>query len=229
MKKLATFILVALVTICANAQSDIVGGTHKVKKEKTLRCGIEAYVGGSWYSIDGYKAKNGKGGSDIEANFVITGPLKPSNPEGRWYGEASIGFEYHDGKVESEKQSYSNSNEEDISFYELFNIGVKAKYLLNPLTTHGKWFISARLTVCPLVGGLPTLKDSSVSNGRYSYIGTSSLGLGTGAGLSVSYEWKHFGIGIEGSGKIVSTYSDSGGKNAINALYGFKWNIKYIF
>lgn len=228
-RNLTTFIFVALFAICANAQSDIVGGGGKVKKEKNLRCGVEAYLGAGFCSIDGYEVKNGKAGADLEANFIIAGPLKPSNPEGRWYGEMSIGFGFFSETVESEKQSSYSSYEEDISIYELFKIGVKAKYLLNPLATRGKWFIGARLSCCPLVCGLPTFNDSSISGRSHRYLGSSSsMGLDSGLGLSASYEMKHFGIGIEAFGKLMSPYSDSE-SSAIDAMYGVRWDVKYIF
>lgn len=221
MKRFSFIVVLAMLTLFANAQSsNIVGGKSKVKKEKVNKWGIEVEGGYANYSIKNYSCESG---FSIEPRVVFSSPINPRNPEGRWYGELSVGLSFYTGKAEYEKKkSYAS---EDIFFAEMFNMGIKAKYLLNPLTTRGKWFLSPKLQVCPLALGVP--KDKGGKNDYHNL--DSEFGVSIGLGASIDYEAKHWGISLGGYGKMATGYSSSSDTSGSFSLYGATAAFKYLF
>lgn len=87
-------------------------------------------------------------GSTFGGYFVCQGLLKPRNPECRWAYEVGFGISVSTATLEYDGKY--KSTDEEVTTCRILDIPCSIKYSLNPLSTRGKWYLNAGLSVCPL-------------------------------------------------------------------------------
>ncbi len=219
MKKILMILLMAATCLAtANAQSDLVGG-GKVKKEKKTKMGIALGAGSMGYSADQYSVSFGFLGS---INFIMTMPFN-KNPESRWLGEMTIGLNYCKNNVEWDKSSRSKTS---TTLLEIPNIGVKCRYILNPMSTRGKWYIYPGISFCPLAT-FPVNETSSVNKNNKT-LADDGPGLTFGGECGFGFAAKHLGFSVGPFIKIATSYSSKSNSTS-PAMYGGQFNLHYMF
>lgn len=192
----------------------IVGGSKKVKKEKKQKMGLELVLGHANYSLKDFDCTGGVFG---ELKFIMTAPLG-KQPDPRWVGELGIGLGFYNGSA-TEKKAYASKD--DISYAELFNISMRARLILNKYSTRGKWYLYPGLDICPLVVGMPSVKESSskYSSSTYKHL-DAGAGVNIGFNGGLGFEAKHIGFTVGGFAKIGASYSsETSGSLSTTGLY----------
>ena len=191
---------------------------QKVKVDKKIKTGVSLNAGMLTYSIEDFSISPG---ILFGGNFVATAPLT-KKAENRWIGEFSIGLDYCSNSVEKNNRRSSKDNE---GFFEI-PIGIRFRYILNPLGTRGFWYVYPGMTVSGLTM-VPMEKSTKVNKSTSKYVGTEA-GMSIGAECGVGYATRHLGLSVGPFIKIGTKYSskDSG---ASPALYGGYATLYYMF
>lgn len=196
--------------------------TGKVKKEKTQKSGITVKGGMASYSIsDAWDCESGAFG---EIYWSVSGLMKPHKPECHWGWEIGLGLDFYTGKVNDSSKSSRYSTPEDILTIGLFTIPMNVKYILNPLSTRGKWIAKLGIDMCPLEVGVPNETEGS---SRYSRHLESTLGVRVGGDAQFGYEAKHWGFSVGGFAGVMGPYS--GESSTSTSMYGYYASFQYYF
>ena len=214
MKKLLLFCCMLLAT-SAFSQSG------KVKKEKTVKQGIVVKGGMASYSIDGWDCDAGFTG---EVYWSLSGLLKPKNTESHWAFETGLGIDF--SKSKAVYSGRKRGIDEDIFCIGLFTIPCNAKYILNPLSTRGKWIVKAGIDFCPLEIGVPQEKEGKAISSYYHLESTVGMKIGIDGGLG--YEGKHWGLYAGGFGGMMTPWSSEASLNS-GTMAGFYASLHYFF
>ena len=218
MKKLLFMLLIVATSVStANAQSDLVGG-GKVKKEKKTKLGVGITGGTMGYSFDNYSVDNGL---LFGANFIVTTPLS-KNPEARWLGEFSIGFDLCKNEAKSD---YGSSYDTSCTTIDFFNLDVRFRYILNPMSTRGKWFVYPGFAIS--LANIPLGKTSSSKYAKGKRLET-KVGMGLTGECGIGYATKHLGFSAGPFAKVGAVLSDKDGGTA-PLMYGGALTLFYMF
>lgn len=218
MKKMFLMLLIATIGIStSSAQDDLIGG-GKVKKEKKIKMGLSLGVGTMGYSASQYSISYGILGS---VGYVATMPLN-NNPESRWLGEMGINISYCKNDAKWEKSSLSKPNSK---LLEIPNISIRLRYILNPLSTRGKWYVYPGLSVCP-IATFPVNGTSNVNTKHKTLSNEFGATLSVEGGLG--FAARHFGLSVGPFVKIGAPYSSKADGNS-PLLYGGILSLLYMF
>lgn len=205
------------VFLCAQS----VHGGKKVKREKTEKIGFAVVGGIEKMSIGDYSGS----GSTFGGYFVCQGLLKPRNPECRWAYEVGFGISVSTATLEYDGKY--KSTDEEVTTCRILDIPCSIKYSLNPLSTRGKWYLNAGLSVCPLAIVPAGEKKGSLG---YTHLDNGSLAVSAGINAGIAYEAKHWGLGLNGFAGIASSYStDTDIDTDLFNSYGTTISLKYLF
>lgn len=191
----------------------------KVKKHRTNQMGIMVKMGTVSYSLDGWDCTSNPFG---QVYFMFGGPMKPKNPECRWFFETGLGFDYYSGKASHKGDRYGS--DEDILMMGLLTIPAKAKYVINPLSTRGKWNLNAGIDFCPLLIGVPT--DETSGKSSYHHLG-SDIGAKFNVEGGLGYETNHWGVSIGAFAGVTVIYSSDPQKGSGPTMTGLFGSVQY--
>lgn len=218
-------ILLASLMMPAFLCAQSVHGGKKVKREKTEKSAIAVVGGIENMSIGDYSGS----GSTFGGYFMYQGLLKPRNPECRWAFEVGFGLSVSTANLEYDGKNKKSFDEEEVTTFRMFDIPCNIKYSLNPLSTRGKWYLKAGLSVCPLAYVPKGEKKGSLG---YTHLDNGSLAVSAGINAGIAYEAKHWGFGLNGFAGIASSYStdtDTDIDSDLFKSYGTTITLKYLF
>lgn len=210
-----------LFTTTAFAQTPNGGG--KVKKVKTTKSAIVVKGGMASFSVENWKSDPSL---FVQAHWGLNGLFKPRNPESHWGYEIGVGFDYYGGSAHYEGEKRT-TGDENILMLGLFDIQFNVRYILNPLSTRGKWMLKGGADICPLEVGVPTEEYSSKSS--YTHLKTGGVGTKLNLDASFGYEAKHWGIFAGGFAGIMTPYSSDESSSGVPTNYGYYASLQYYF
>ncbi len=208
------FVLMALLVCSTSIYA------QKVKKEKKVKSGVSMNAGMMTYSADQHSVSSGIFGG---LNYVMTTPMS-KNPESRWLWEISLGLDFCSNKVEPEKMRSGSDNE---TFFEVINIGIRPRYILNPMGTRGHWYVFPGLTACPLALVPYEKWRSSKSTSQKKMVET-TVGISMGGECGVGYATRHLGFSVAPFVRLGAPYSSKDSAGSI-VTYGGYATIYYMF
>lgn len=209
-----------LFTTTAFAQTP--NGSGKIKKVKTTKSAIVVKSGMASFSIDNWKCDPSL---FVQAYFSMNGLMKPRNPESHWGFEVGFGIDYYGGTAQYDGSK--KGTDEDFFMLGILDIPINVKYILNPLSTRGKWILKGGMDFCPLEVGVPTEEIGSKSS--YSHLKSGSVGMKLNLDASFGYEAKHWGIFAGGFAGIMCSYSSSESSSGTPTNYGYYASLQYYF
>lgn len=220
MKKLLLLLLIVVNSIpTANAQSDLVGG-GKVKKKKKTNWGVGITAGTMGYSFENYSIENGV---LLGINAILTTPLS-ANPEARWLGELSFGFDYCNNEAKYNKNP-SYTSYDTSTFTMDYYIDLRFRYIINPMSTRGKWYLYPGFSVS--LATLPLGVDKSLKSFKGKEL-TTEVGVGLTGECGIGYATKHLGFSAGPFAKVGAVLSDEKG-GAAPLMYGAALTLFYMF
>lgn len=205
----------------------------KVEKEKHVKQGMKITGGASMWTFDLAKAKeytHCNMGPAFGVYYFLNGLLTPSNPESRWAYDFGFGFELSSVDV-SYNRDYKINNRPTVEqkefnamAFEILPIYYGMSYLLNPLSTHGKWDVTLDFRVC----FLDVMPRANVDFVHLEDI-TTSFGMNFGFNLSFNYNVCKWRIGAGGTWSLHAPYSSTApGTGATKRLGAFA-QVGYLF
>lgn len=218
------YLLILFITFFSFNSFNAYAQTGKVKKEKTEKNGIAVKGGMASYSIG--NAWDCESGAFGEIYWSYSGLMKPRKPECHWAWEAGLGLDFYTGKATEANKHNRYDTPEDILMIGLFTIPMNAKYILNPLSTRGKWIAKIGADVCLLEIGVPSEDTGSTMYRDYRHL-ESTLGTKFAADAQFGYEAKHWGLFVGGFAGAMAPYS--GESSTTTCMYGYYASFQYYF